>query len=93
MRDYYERTEKQLEKILDKVDEIASIIKTRNGFDSEDIYIDNSEFLQLLKVSRRTAQHWRDSGIIGHTMIGAKIYYCLADVQIMMKDNYKPKTK
>ncbi len=91
--DYYEKTAKQIQQLLDKVDEISSIIKTRSGFDVEDVYIDNNEFLQLFKVSRRTAQHWRDSGIIGHTMIGSKIYYCLADVQKMMKENYKPRTK
>ena len=93
MKDYYENNDKQLKRILEKVEEISSIIKTRSGFDSEDVYIDNNEFLQLFKVSRRTAQHWRDSGIIGHTMIGSKIYYCLADVQKMMKENYKPRTK
>ena len=91
--DYYEKTAKQIQQLLDKVDEISSMIKTRSGFDAEDVYIDNNEFLQLFKVNRRTAQHWRDSGIIGHTMIGSKIYYCLADVQKMMKENYKPRTK
>ncbi len=93
MRDYYENNEKQMKILLDKVYEILSILKARSGFDAEDVYIDNNEFLQLFKVSRRTAQHWRDSGIIGHTMIGSKIYYCLADVQKMMKENYKPRTK
>jgi hypothetical protein len=91
--DYYEKTQKQIQQLLDKVDEITSILKTRNGIDPEDIFIDNNEFLQLLKVSRRTAQHWRDSGIIGHTPINGKIYYSLADVKEMMKKNYKPKTK
>jgi hypothetical protein len=91
--EYYEKTAKQIQQLLDKVDEISSMIKTRSGFDAEDMYIDNNEFLQLFKVSRRTAQHWRDSGIIGHTMIGSKIYYCLADVQKMMKENHKPSTK
>ncbi|WP_291118980.1 helix-turn-helix domain-containing protein [Flavobacterium sp. UBA6135] len=91
--DYYEKTAKQIQQLLDKVDEISSMIKTRSGFDAEDVYIDNNEFLQLFKVSRRTAQHWRDSGIIGHTMIGSKIYYCLADVHKMMKENYKQRTK
>ncbi len=88
--DYYEKTQKQMQQLLDKVDEMASIIKTRSGFDAEDTYINNNEFIQLLKVSRRTAQYWRDSGVIGHTIIGTKIYYCLADVKKMMKENYKP---
>ena len=55
--DYYEKTAKQIQQLLDKVDEISSMIKTRSGFDAEDVYIDNNEFLQLFKVVKTTKQN------------------------------------
>jgi hypothetical protein len=53
-----------------------------------DNYIDNEEFIIMMKISKRTAQTWRDSGIIAHSQIRNKIYYLLTDVEALLRGNY-----
>ena len=55
----------------------------------KDIFLDNQEFLQLMNISKRTAQTWRDSGVISYSQIGSKIYYRMSDVQKLLDKNYK----
>lgn len=58
----------------------------------DDIFLDNQEFLQLMNISKRTAQTWRDSGVVSFSQIGSKIYYRMSDVQNLLDKNYKSKT-
>lgn len=53
-----------------------------------DTYIDNEDFLSMMKISKRTAQTWRDTGIIAYTHIRYKIYYLLSDVEALLQSNY-----
>ena len=55
----------------------------------KDIFLDNQEFLQLMNISKRTAQTWRDEGIVSFSQIGSKIYYRMSDVQKLLDKNYK----
>src|SRR5690554_8141946 len=56
-----------------------------------DIWIDNQDVCELLHVSKRTLQHYRDSGKLPFSQIGAKIYYKASDVDGFLEDNYKKK--
>ena len=51
-------------------------------------WLDNQEFMQMMKVSKRTAQHFRDTGVISFSQIGSKIYYKLSDVEELFKKHY-----
>lgn len=42
--------------------------------------LDNQEFIQLMKISKRQAQYWRSKGIISFSQVGNKIYYKMEDV-------------
>jgi hypothetical protein len=64
-----------------KVTEIAKSMKEQ--------WIDNSELLQLLKISRRTAQHYRDSNMLSYSIIGNKIFYKLSDVEDLLNRHYQ----
>ncbi|WP_028284028.1 helix-turn-helix domain-containing protein [Olleya marilimosa] len=55
----------------------------------DDTFLDNQEFLQLMNISKRTAQTWRDEGIVSFSQIGSKIYYRMSDVQKLLDKNYK----
>lgn len=55
----------------------------------QDTFLDNQEFLQLMNISKRTAQTWRDEGIVSFSQIGSKIYYRMSDVQKLLDKNYK----
>ena len=55
----------------------------------KEIFLDNQEFIQLMNISKRTCQSWRDSGVISYSQIGSKIYYRMSDVQELLDKNYK----
>ncbi|MDG1954127.1 MAG: helix-turn-helix domain-containing protein [Polaribacter sp.] len=55
----------------------------------EATFLDNQEFIQLMHISKRTAQTWRDSEVISYSQIGSKIYYRMSDVQKLLDTNYK----
>ena len=42
---------------------------------NKEVYYTNEDLMHLLSISKRLAQHYRDSGVITYSQIGAKIYY------------------
>lgn len=76
-----------LERILAKLWELSAKQKD-NGINPKHVYLDNQEFIQLLKISPRTSQNLRDSGKVAFTQIGKKIYYRLSDIYEML-EKYK----
>ena len=89
--DFYEKTEKKLDKIIDSVNEFGVKTKLVQNVDPKNVFFDNQEFLQLMNISKRTSQMWRDTGFIGFSQLGNKIYYRLEDIQNLLKENYNPK--
>lgn len=82
----------QYQDILAKIEAInTSIIK--NNKEPEDSFLDNQEFIQLMNISKRTSQSWRDEGIVSFSQVGGKIYYRMSDVQKLLDSNYKPTFK
>ncbi len=49
----------------------------------EPIY-NTDQLMELLKVSRKTLQKWRDTGVIIFSQIGSKCYYRHSDVIAML---------
>ena len=90
---YYTPTEEMLDKIHSRISELALNVKTKQYLEPQDVFFDNQEFLQLMNISKRTAQVWRDSGFIGYSQMGNKIYYRLSDIQELLNENYNPKKK
>lgn len=75
------------QEIVKKVDEIHKRLDSKEK-EPKEKWLDNQEFLQLLKISKRTAQHYRDTGMISFSQVGNKIYYRLADVEELLKSHY-----
>jgi hypothetical protein len=56
--------------------------------------IDNNNFIDLMGISQKTAQSWRDTGVVSFSQVGNKIYYKISDVQELINLNYhKAKVK
>ncbi|POY36985.1 DNA-binding protein [Solitalea longa] len=72
--------------LVGKLETIQNLITRKER--PEDKFIDNQDFLFLMKISKRTAQTWRDEGKIAFSQIGAKIYYRMTDVQELLNKNY-----
>ena len=91
MADWYNKTERMLEKIYADTSEIASKLKAGIDQDPENVIYDNQEFMKLMNISKRTAQEWRNKKIIEFSQVGNKIYYRLSDIQKLLNDNYNSK--
>lgn len=73
--------------LLKKLDDLIS----RSNPDQDktnSFFIDNSQFIKLMNISRRTAQQWRDNSVISYSQIGNKIFYQVPDIQQLLQQNY-----
>ena len=91
MSNFYDEAEKVLKRIDAQVTLIAAKVKVGSNLNPENIFFDNQEMMQVMNVSKRTLQEWRNTGYIGYSQLGNKIYYSLTDIQKLLKDNYNPK--
>jgi hypothetical protein len=91
MNNFYDDAEKVLKRIDEQVSLIVAKMKIDSKLDPEDIIFDNQEFLKVMNISKRTAQQWRDTGYIGFSQLGNKIYYRLSDIKALLNANYNPK--
>jgi len=56
----------------------------------EDRWLDIQDVCELLHISKRTLQSYRDKGILPFSQVGAKIYYKANDIQKHLEKHYKP---
>lgn len=68
--------------------EIVSLHNKANTPLSEK-WLDNAELCQLLHISKRLLQSYRDEKMISYSQIGAKIYYKASDVEKFLKKYYQ----
>lgn len=88
MNNFYDDAEKILKRLDEQVALLVAKMKVGGKLDPEDIFFDNQEFMQLMNISKRTAQEWRNKKIILFSQVGNKIYYRLSDIQKLLNDNY-----
>lgn len=80
-------SKEQYTDLISRLDEIVNRLNTKNE-PKKDTFVDNQEFLLLMKISKRTAQTWRDEGRISFSQVGNKIYYKLSDVEKLLDEYY-----
>ena len=85
-------TKDQFTDLMAKLDTIQNQISSKSDAKKE-TFLDNQEFLLLLKISKRTAQTWRDEGKISFSQVGNKIYYKLSDVEKLLQEHYNKSFK
>ncbi|MDD3878149.1 MAG: helix-turn-helix domain-containing protein [Bacteroidales bacterium] len=76
--------------IVIKLDEITNRlvnpVKSSNPLSEK--WLDISETCQLLKISKRTLQAYRDNGILSFSQIAGKIYFKVADLEEHLNKHY-----
>jgi hypothetical protein len=78
----------QFEKLLTKID--THFAKFANNIEfADDPIIDNFRFIELMGISAKTAQAWREKGIISYSKIGSKIYYRVSDIKAVLDKHHK----
>lgn len=53
-------------------------------------FITNAMLSELLGVSRRTTQDYRDRGLIPYYRLDGKILYAEEDIEIFLQSHYRP---
>lgn len=81
-------SKEQFNTMLASIEEIKAKLDKQNK-NPEEVFIDNQEFLLMMKISKRTAQTWRDEGKISFSQVGNKIYYKVTDVEELLEKHYK----
>lgn len=54
-------------------------------------FITDAMLSELLRVSRRTTQDYRDRGLVPYYRLDGKILYAEEDIEIFLQSNYRPK--
>ena len=85
-------TKDQFSDLMSKLDTIQSQLNSKAD-PKKETFLDNQEFLLLMKISKRTAQTWRDEGKISFSQAGSKIYYKLSDVEKLLQEHYNKSFK
>lgn len=81
-------TRKDFEGIVTRLDEITKKLSAQEKKPTE-VWLDNSELLFLLKISRRTLQSYRDNNMIAYSIIGNKLYYKMSDIEDLLNRHYR----
>ena len=68
---------------------IAEIVK-ESQYPLNERWLDNQDVCELLKISKRLLQMYRDENMIPFSQINHKIYYKASDIQKFLTKNYKP---
>ena len=78
----FQQIVKSLEAIKEKLN------KEKGTTPLQEVWMDNQDVCELLHISKRTLQHYRDSGKLPFSQIGAKIYYKASDIDTFLQSNY-----
>ena len=74
---------------------IEEILKNYRPVMNGEIYLSGEDVCQLLHISKRTLQQYRDDNILPFIQIGGKIIYKESDILKILEQNYisnKPNT-
>lgn len=85
-------SQSEFDKLIQKMEEIHSVLLNRNTTTPDEV-ISNQDFVKMMKISKRTAQTWRDEGKIAFSQVGGKIYYNRSDIQKFLSKNHNPSFK
>ncbi len=78
-------------KFKNMIEQVHKICSSKNELNKE--WLDNQEVCQLLNISKRTLQYYRNSGMISYTQIGYKNFYKASDETGLSYFYFAHKTK
>ncbi len=78
-----------LDQIISRLEVIESKIESVQKKKSiSEEWISNPEAAEMLHVTLRTLQNYRDNGILPFSQVGSKIYYKLSDLREHLDSHY-----
>ncbi len=74
--------------IKERLEDFSRQVKSLCGNNREkEKWLDNDEVCELLQISRRTLQSYRDNGILPYSQIGRKCYYKVPDIENLINQS------
>jgi hypothetical protein len=92
LKESFKVINKNYEKIQKQLIELTNAMNFSSKIETLQI-IDNAQFMKLMGISQKTAQTWRDSGLVSYTQINNKIYYKILDVKELIEVNQHKSSK
>ena len=74
--------------IIQLKNRIDEILKNYRPVMNGEIYLSGEDVCQLLHISKRTLQQYRDDKILPYIQIGGKIIYKESDILTILEQNY-----
>ena len=83
-----------VKRVLENMKEVLALYKNVTGnyrplLDGER-YMTDREVAEILKVSRRTLQEYRNDGVLPYILLGGKVLYCENDLEKVLESCYHP---
>jgi hypothetical protein len=72
-----------------KIEQLTRELRIKRIQDPQIMIIDNADFIQLFKISAKTAQNWREEGLVDYAQVKHKIYYRISDIKEFINRNRK----
>lgn len=77
------------QQIVSNISEISKKIDYSNKqHPLSDTWLDIQDVCQLLKISKRTLQSYRDNGLLSYSQISGKIYFKANDIEQHLNSHY-----
>lgn len=83
------------QKLLESIEEIKGELNNlKDRSPLKEVWMDNQKVCELLFISKRTLQNYRDTSKLKFSQKGHKIYYKASDIDTFLNSNYNlPKKK
>ena len=82
--------------ILNKLDSISKKLNDKEGKTHDKLsakWLTINQACEILNVSRRTCQAYRDDGVLSFSQYQGKIYFKASDLESHLQKHYKPAFK
>ena len=56
-------------------------------------WINNERFCEAMGISKRSAQNYRDQGVIPYSVIRGKVYYRISDIEELLERGFSKTSK
>ena len=73
----------EVQALYDKLEDIEKLLKQQKP-QLEDPILGTEGVMNLLNVSRRSLQNWRDNGLIEYSAVNGKFYYRVSAIDKML---------
>ncbi len=74
----------EIQLLLSKLESIERSLRKEHPY-IDDPILDTEDLMKLLKISRRSLQTWRDTGLIEFSQVNGKFYYRVSAINRMLE--------